>query len=259
MAAAPARMIRAGLGDSLCRPTAQADWLLSHHLIGTPYRSAPFAMLADDESILLGAPDALLRGDLDAMRALARTLVLSGLGMTICNGSYPASQGEHLISHYIDMFSPADRDNYFHGEQVAVATLTMARIQEQLLAAGPPRLHPSSITEADLKDRFGSEIGESCWREFEPKRVTGETAPTLAQRTADVWDGLCASIRATSVSAGRLVAIMKRAGGPTAPADIGLSPAFYAGAVRNARFLRDRYTFLDLADDSGHLARSWPT
>src|SRR6202008_4909969 len=32
LAAAPARMIRSGLGDCLCRPTAQADWLLSHAL-----------------------------------------------------------------------------------------------------------------------------------------------------------------------------------------------------------------------------------
>ena len=30
LAAAPPRMIRAGLGDSLCRCTAQADWLLAH-------------------------------------------------------------------------------------------------------------------------------------------------------------------------------------------------------------------------------------
>ena len=45
LCAAPARMIRAGLGDSLCRSTAQADWLLSHHLLGTPYRHAPFALL----------------------------------------------------------------------------------------------------------------------------------------------------------------------------------------------------------------------
>ena len=113
LAAAPARMIRAGLGDSLCRSTAQADWLLSHHLFGTPYRRAPFALLAEDEPALLDDPEALLRGDPDAMRALARTLVLSGLGMTICDGSYPASQGEHLISHYIDMFAPAGSRRLF--------------------------------------------------------------------------------------------------------------------------------------------------
>jgi len=73
-------MIRAGLGDALCRSTAQADWLLSHHLLGTPYRISPFVLLAADEPALLDQPEALLRGDLGAMRSLARTLVLSGLG-----------------------------------------------------------------------------------------------------------------------------------------------------------------------------------
>ena len=48
LAAAPLRLIRAGLGDSVCRPTAQADWLLSHLLLGRPYREVPFALLASD-------------------------------------------------------------------------------------------------------------------------------------------------------------------------------------------------------------------
>ena len=255
---APARMICAGLGDSLCRPTAQADWLLSHHLLGTPYRSVPFAMLEDDEPMLFEASDALMAGDLDAMRALARTLVLSGLGMTICNGSYPASQGEHLISHYIDMYSPDGRGDYFHGEQVAVATLTMARIQEEMLAAGPPALEASAVTENDLKRRLGPEVGSSCWREFLPKRATAQAAAALSKRAGDAWADLTRSIEAASIAAERLAKIMTRAEGPTAAADIGLTTTFYAAAVRNARFLRDRYTFLDLADDSGDLARRWP-
>jgi glycerol-1-phosphate dehydrogenase [NAD(P)+] len=257
-ASAPPRMIRAGLGDSLCRPTAQADWLLSHHLLGTPYRSAPFAMLAQDEPRLFDSSEALMAGDLDAMRALARTLVLSGLGMTVCNGSYPASQGEHLISHYIDMYSPVGRGDYFHGEQVAVATLTMARIQQELLAEGPPILKPSPVTEADLVHRLGAEVGPSCWREFLPKRAVAQAASTLSKRASDAWSDLKARIGAASIAAERLAAIMTRAEGPRTAKDIGLAPAFYAGAVRNARFLRDRYTFLDLADDSGYLARWWP-
>ena len=258
LASAPARMIRAGLGDSLCRPTAQADWLLSHHLLGTPYRSAPFAMLAQDEPKLFAASEALLAGDLDAMRALARTLVLSGLGMTVCNGSYPASQGEHLISHYIDMYSPDGRGHYFHGEQVAVATLTMAKIQEEMLAAGPPTLKPSPVNEADLLHRLGPEAGPSCWREFLPKRAVAQSASALSKRVSEAWSELRTRIGVATIAAERLAAIMTRAEGPRTAADIGLAPAFYAGAVRNARFLRDRYTFLDLADDSGYLARGWP-
>ena len=34
---------------------------------------------------------------------------------------------------------------------------------------------------------------------------------------------------------------------------------FYAGAVRHARYLRDRFTFLDLAGDSGMLAGKYLT
>jgi glycerol-1-phosphate dehydrogenase [NAD(P)+] len=259
LAAAPPRMIRAGLGDSLCRSTAQADWLLSHRLLGTAYRHAPFALLADDEPALLDAPEALLRGDLDAMRALARTLVLSGLGMTICQGSYPASQGEHLISHYLDMFAPLSRASYFHGEQVAVATLTMARLQEAVLADGPPRFAPSSTVAADLQRRFGAEIGGSCWTEFATKRLTSETAAQLTQRIADIWDDLRTTIGHAMIPAARIESVLKRAGCPTTPAEIGIAADFYAMAVRNARFLRDRYTFLDIADDSGALAALSPT
>ena len=252
LSAAPARMIRAGLGDSLCRSTAQADWLLSHCLFRTPYRCAPFALLAEDEPALLDDPQALVHGDCEAMRALARTLVLSGLGMTICNGSYPASQGEHLISHYIDMFAPPDRAAYFHGEQVAVATLTMARIQEDVLAAGPPRLRSEPVTRAELQHRFGTAIGESCWREFEAKRMAPASESRLAAQLANQWDDVRRRISAAMVPAERIRAVLRRAGCPTTPEEIGLTPGFYASAVRNARFLRDRYTFLDLAADSGH-------
>ena len=50
MAAAPRRLIAAGFGDSMCRPTAQTDWLMSHLLRGTPYRETPFTLLGDDET-----------------------------------------------------------------------------------------------------------------------------------------------------------------------------------------------------------------
>ena len=254
LSAAPPRMIRAGLGDSLCRSTAQADWLLSHHLFGTIYRHAPFVLLQEDEPALLDDPQALVRGDTESMRALARTLVLSGLGMTICGGSYPASQGEHLISHYIDMFAPAGRAEYFHGEQVAVATLTMARIQEEVLAAGPPNLRSESIDRADLQRRFGVEIGESCWNDFKAKQLAPDAEAAFERRLTDNWDDIRALVSQAMISAERLRAVLQRAGCPTDPTQIGLSAAFYTSAVRNARFLRDRYTFLDLADASGRLA-----
>jgi glycerol-1-phosphate dehydrogenase [NAD(P)+] len=253
LARAPPRMIRAGLGDSLCRSTAQVDWLLSHHLHGTPYRRAPFAMLAEDERTLLEGSQALLEGDREAMAALVRTLLLSGLGMTLCGGSMPASQGEHLISHYIDMRSPAGRAAFLHGEQVGVATLTMARLQERIMEGQPPVLRACGVRREDVVCHFGDEVGESCWQEFAPKRCDAERAGVLNERLASGWDALRDAVRSVRVVSQRLEGALSRAGAPTTPRDIGLDASFYAAAVAQARFLRNRYTFLDLAADAGRL------
>lgn len=251
LAAAPPRMIRSGLGDSLCRPTAQADWLLAHRLLDLPYRRAPFNLLADDESRLFAEPEGLLAGDLESMALLARTLVLSGFGMTICGGSYPASQGEHLIAHYIEMLAGPDLPASFHGEQIAVTTLTMARLQERLVTGPTPVVRAPAIEAAEFDARYGPVTGPSCWQEFAKKRLSEESAAALNDRLAAGWAEIANEITKISLPADTLRETMTRIGGPTAYDDLGLPTDFYRDAVVHAREIRDRFTFLDLAADSG--------
>jgi glycerol-1-phosphate dehydrogenase [NAD(P)+] len=246
-------MIRSGLGDSLCRPTAQADWLLAHLLLDQPYRDAPFALLAEDEAVLFANSEALMAGDLDAMRALARTLVLSGFGMTICGGSYPASQGEHLIGHYIEMMAPGDWPEAFHGEQIAVTTLTMARLQERMLDGEAPRLRASTTGEAEVVAQFGDALGAACWTAFALKRLDDAGAEALNARIEKNWDTIRGRLLAVLRPASELEAVLARAAAPRRPEDLEWPRSFYREAVRHAREIRDRYTFLDLAADSGVL------
>ena len=250
---APPRLIRSGLGDSLCRPTAQADWLLAHLLLDRPYREAPFALLAPDEAALFAESEALVRGDLEAMGRLARALVLSGFGMTICGGSHPASEGEHLIGHYVDMRAPADWPEAFHGEQIGVTTLTMARLQARMLEGGPPRLGVSAVTADRVKAHFGAELGAACWAEFAFKRLDAERAEALNARLAERWEAMRARLSHVMRPAVELHAVLARAGAPTTPEDLHWPRPFYGEAVRHAREIRNRYTFLDLAADSGML------
>jgi glycerol-1-phosphate dehydrogenase [NAD(P)+] len=250
MAAAPTRLIRAGLGDSICRPTAQADWLLAHLLLDRPYREAPFALLAGDEQALLSQSRALLAGDLTAMRHLVRTLVLSGFGMTICGGSYPASQGEHLVSHYVDMMRPPDVPIALHGEQIGVCALAMARLQDRILALDtPPILHPTTVERDDLIRHFGRERGEACWTELLPKRLDRTATDALNARLALHWDAMRARLRAVALGSARMTAALSAAGAPIAPADLGWPQALFDDAIAHAREIRNRYTFLDLAAD----------
>jgi len=253
LAAAPARMIRAGLGDSICRCTAQADWLLAHLLRGDPYREAPFALLREDEEPLLAAPEALMAGDRSAMERLARTLVLSGFGMAICGNSKPASQGEHLISHYADMLAKPQWQQNLHGEQIAVTTLTMARLQQRALTEYAPQLRPASVTEGEVRSHFGPELGDTCWAEFGRKQPDEATREAINGRLATVWPAIRDRIAAVTRPAQQLHDILRRAGAPTTPADLGWPAAFYRDAILHAREIRDRWTFLDFAADIGAL------
>jgi glycerol-1-phosphate dehydrogenase [NAD(P)+] len=250
---APPRMIRSGLGDSVCRSTAQADWLLAHLLLDRPYREAPFVLLAEDEAQLFAGSEALMAGDLGVMRRLARTLTLSGFGMTICGGSYPASEGEHLISHYVEMLAPPEWPEAFHGEQIGVTTLSMARLQERLLEGGPPRLEPSAPDESSITAHFGADLGAACWAEFQGKRLDAERVEALNGMLTDGWDEIRARLRAVVLPATRLEAVLQAAGAPTTPEELGWPRNFYSQALRHAREIRNRYTFLDLAADSGAL------
>lgn len=252
LANAPARMIRSGLGDSLCRATAQADWLLAHLLFDQPYRSAPFVLLAEDEDELFAQSRALLAGDIEIMGRLARTLVLSGFGMTICGGSYPASQGEHLIGHYVEMMAP-DLPPAFHGEQIGVTTLTMAHLQEELIASAPPRLKPTNVTEQAVVAHFGPETGAACWAEFAKKRLDTADAEALNARLEERWSDIVAALSAVMRPSHELRKILENAGAPTTPEALHWSADFYRGAVCHARELRNRYTALDLAGDAGLL------
>jgi glycerol-1-phosphate dehydrogenase [NAD(P)+] len=256
LAAAPPRMIRSGLGDSICRPTAQADWLLAHLLLGQSYRRAPFLLLEADEPTLLAKAGALLAGDTAAMELLARTLVLSGFGMTICGGSYPASQGEHLISHYIDMLGDPAWVPSFHGEHIAVTALTMARLQEAMLAGEAPVLSPTRLDKAALIRHFGPELGASCWAAFAKKAMEAPKTAALNAKLKREWPEIRAALHQVMRSSAEMAAALTATGAPTKAADIHIPEAFYRQAVLHAREIRDRYTFLDLAAESGRLESS---
>jgi glycerol-1-phosphate dehydrogenase [NAD(P)+] len=258
LSAAPPRMIRSGLGDSLCRPTAQADWLLAHLLFDLPYRSMPFVLLAEDEGELFDRSAALMKGDPEAMEGLVRTLLLSGFGTAICGSSQPASQGEHLISHYADMMGPKELPFSFHGEQIAVTTLTAARLQERMLAGPAPVLAPDREDEAAVTAVFGARLGPACWQEFSQKRLSGARLDAANDRIAKGWPAMVERISRIIVPSARLEAVLAAAAAPRTAADLGWPADFYRAAVRGARLIRNRYTFLDLAANAGALDRLIP-
>lgn len=249
MARAPVRLIAAGFGDAMARATAQTDWLMSHLVLGTPYRKAPFTLLHDDEEAMIAKAGAIQTGDVAAIELLTRSLVMSGLGMTLCGGSYPASQGEHLIAHYIDMLGDGLPMAY-HGEHIAITTLTMARLQERLLAKQALQLSAATETLGEFQARLGADLGASCFAAYAPKRLDEDRLIAINARLAN-WPDIRRQLAAAGRPSSQIEAALRAVRAPLQPADAGIPDGFYREAVRNARLIRDRFTSLDLAHGCG--------
>jgi glycerol-1-phosphate dehydrogenase [NAD(P)+] len=86
--------------------------------------------------------------------------------------------------------------------------------------------------------------------QFAVKAWGAEQSVALTRRTAQIWDTLRGEAARIALPASRIDDVLRRAGAPRTPPEIGVDDAFFARAMREARFLRDRYTFLDLAADA---------
>lgn len=244
LAAAPARLTRSGFGDALCRPTAQADWLLSHLVRGTAYDPFPFTLLAPYETALLNNAKGLIEGDREMLHALAASLILSGLGMTWAGGSYPASQGEHMIAHTMEMKHGHRMPPSYHGEQIGVTTLTMAALQEKILDSSTPSLadREEKIVYEKIETYFGPERAEELWRDYLSKSLSR----TESEKLREDWPKIMESIASVTRPRAQLEKALHDIGAPTMASALGWENADYADALTHAKYSRGRFTFLDL-------------
>jgi glycerol-1-phosphate dehydrogenase [NAD(P)+] len=244
IAKAPARLNKSGLGDSLARPTAQADWLLSHLLLGTKYDDTPFEILKPYESDLFEHARGVGKNDPETIKLLLQVLLLSGLGMTIAGGSYPASQAEHMIAHAYNMHITHASEGRvsartFHGEEVAVTALAMAYRQETLLRMLPIFANPL-FPEDRIADMFGTHVAAEAQKAYAHK------TNLMQGREITDWENIAAKIEPVLIPSPEMQAILDAAGCKTTSELLGWKQDAYFAVSGMARFLRERFTFLDL-------------
>jgi glycerol-1-phosphate dehydrogenase [NAD(P)+] len=121
----PAALLFSGIGDLFCKFTAIYDWKLAYAKRREAVNdfAAEMALNAAN-TFLYYTPKSF--EDLDYLRVLSSSLMMSGIAMEIAGSSRPASGGEHLISHAYDQ--TAVRPS-MHGIQVGVASYLLSRLQ----------------------------------------------------------------------------------------------------------------------------------
>ncbi|MES2677452.1 MAG: iron-containing alcohol dehydrogenase [Pseudomonadota bacterium] len=235
---APLRLIKSGIGDSLCFSTCQFDWLLSHLILGTYYNPTPFDLLKSHYQ-------QLTTHDLQ-LTTLTEMLIISGLGMYICGGSYPASQAEHLIAHYIEILYPQIAQNTYHGEQIAVCTLSVAELQEKILQQENLQIRATNFNQNDLEKIFDKDLAEHFFSEINKKAIDENLANKINQHLQANWHNIRAELQKTFISKNDLLKSYRKFALPEKCEEIGFEEKIYNQALTNAHLIRNRFTSLDL-------------
>src|SRR5579859_5865550 len=157
---APARSVRSGIGDVVNNLSAIADWELAAADKGEPVDGLAVTMARTAAQAVLHQPGTV--ADDGFLTALAESLILSGIAMSVAGSSRPGSGGDHEILHAIEQLYPGTGN---HGELAGVGALfcTFLRGDERgcgLLAACLAR-HGLPRTPADLglaRDEFAKAV-----------------------------------------------------------------------------------------------------
>lgn len=264
IAAAPPEMTGWGYGDLAGKVPAGGDWIIADALDIEPVDDVAWPMVQGGLEGWLSQPQRIAAGDRGAVEGLFLGLTLVGLAMEAHGSSRPASGADHQIAHLWEMDDlHHGGERVSHGACVAVGTMTALRMYDWLLARDLMALDPArraseapdlAAKEAEIRDRFGpGEIAERAIVETRAKHIEGAALQARLTHLRDSWPDLSSRLRARLWTADRMAQHLALAGSPVEAADIGVDPANLYRTILKARFLRSRYTVLDLLDEVGLL------
>lgn len=261
MAQAPMHMLHAGLGDMMGKFSALSEWRIVKLINGEHYCAETAALVHRSlDKIVEGSRGVPTRNP-ESIYAIGEGLLLSGIAMAFVGHSRPASGLDHYFSHCWEMMALArGEESDLHGIQVGVGTLLTLKIYERLLT-----IEPTMERAIAAADRFD----QAAW-EANVRRVFADTADDIlarakaenkndratrlarAEKIIANWEAIKQIARETPSSA-EIESIMRGAGMPITPADIGVSKADVIDAFICSRDVRAKYQLSSLLWDIGYM------
>jgi len=262
IANAPKVMNAWGYGDLLAKVVAGADWMLADAAGAEAIIPAAWELVQDPLRSWVGSPDAIAANEVDALRHLVYGLLMSGLAMQATLSSRPASGAEHQFSHLWDMqhhtykgVAPS------HGFKVGIGVLASLALQEYMLSMDLKRFDIEAAVNAwPSLEELESRIRRLFDTEALQRRAIGETRGKYVskdvlrlqlKRVQEDWTALQTKVRGQLFPFSELRDMLRRAGCPYDPSQIGISRARLRLSYEQCCFLRRRFTVLDLLQRLG--------
>ncbi len=119
---APYRMLASGCADVISNLTSILDWQLAWRL-KREYYSSFAAVLAETAADLIMENAGYIKPGIEESSWIAvKSMIVSGVAMSVANSSRPASGAEHMFSHALDRIAPGKA---MHGEQCGIGSIMM--------------------------------------------------------------------------------------------------------------------------------------
>ncbi len=241
---APYELTAAGLGDILAKSVSSADWRMNHFLFGDYFCERSVSLIADIEPLYMDRPEDVRGRKPEAMAALFHGLLLTGVAMTMAETSSPASGGEHLVSHTLDMMSSLDGVPHdLHGRQVGIGTVLASEIYRRVISLESPDFSRASM---DIDKEFWGVLGDRIEAQYALKVKRLQKAIEILSH-GDSWDLLREEVKPFLRPPDQIRNCLQRAGAAFRAEDIGCSRERLLCAVRHAHEIRSRFTIIDLA------------
>lgn len=264
LAKAPAEMTGWGYGDVAGKLPAGADWIVADALEIEAIDDTAWPLVQNSLRDWLRAPAALAAGDPRAMASLFAGLVVSGLAMEFYGSSRPASGADHQIAHLWEMEGLSfEGVPVSHGTCVALGALTILSLYGWLLTQDLSGIDARAVLakraslaseETEIRRRFGTgNIAQRSVLETRAKYPSDDVLLARLGRLKTAWPALRERLTDFLMPTHELRSMLAQAGVVTDPLQIGISRAHHKDSVLAARFIRQRYTVLDLLNDAGLL------
>ena len=241
---APYEMTASGLGDVLAKSVSTADWYLNHVLFEDYYCARSVELIADLEPLYLDRPEDLASRKPETVEALFHGLLLTGVAMTMADTSFPASGGEHLISHSLDTLSSVDGAAHdLHGRQVGLGTILTCELYRRVLAADSPNWSdPPEAIDSAFWGPLAGVVAEQYAEKVQRLLLAREKLSH-----GRTWEQVRRALAPMTRPPERVRDCLSRAGGACRAEDIGCARRRLLSVLLHAHEIRSRFTILDLA------------